>query len=222
VLMDVQMPDLDGVAATRQIRALPSPQNRVTIIALTAHAMTGAKEAYLAGGMDDFVTKPIEPALLLGKLALLPAALSSTASTERVAVGAERGDSGPMFDHARLDALAGFMQPAELRDFVLLCLEHSVDCSNRIAALAAQNDYGAMGHEAHKLVGPAGNVGALELSRLAKALTAAGKAGDESACRRLASLLPLATERAAIWLRDSLAEPPSGAGSLPEPAAAVD
>ena len=69
VLMDVQMPDLDGIEATRQIRALPPPRNLVPIIALTAHAMTGAKETYLAAGMDDFVAKPIESAVLLGKLA---------------------------------------------------------------------------------------------------------------------------------------------------------
>jgi CheY-like chemotaxis protein len=74
VLMDVQMPDLDGIEATRQIRILPPPRCRIPVIALTAHAMTGAREAYLAAGMDDFVAKPIEAALLLGKLARLPAA----------------------------------------------------------------------------------------------------------------------------------------------------
>lgn len=47
-------------------------KNRVPIIALTAHAMTGAEEGFIAAGMDDFVAKPIEPALLLGKLARLP------------------------------------------------------------------------------------------------------------------------------------------------------
>ncbi|MBV8505295.1 MAG: response regulator, partial [Alphaproteobacteria bacterium] len=53
VLMDVQMPVLDGVQATKRIRALPPPRNSVPIIALTAHAMTGAKEEYLAAEMDD-------------------------------------------------------------------------------------------------------------------------------------------------------------------------
>ena len=53
VLMDVQMPILDGVQATKRIRALPSPKNAVPIIALTAHAMAGAKEEYLAADMDD-------------------------------------------------------------------------------------------------------------------------------------------------------------------------
>ena len=72
VLMDVQMPELDGIEATRQIRAMPPPKHLVPIIALTAHAMRGAKEEYLAAGMDDFVSKPIDAALLLDKLARLP------------------------------------------------------------------------------------------------------------------------------------------------------
>ncbi|HLG88406.1 MAG TPA: response regulator [Alphaproteobacteria bacterium] len=68
VLMDIQMPELDGVQATRQIRALPAPKCNVRIIALTAHAMSGAREQYLDAGMDDYISKPIEPAILLAKL----------------------------------------------------------------------------------------------------------------------------------------------------------
>jgi CheY-like chemotaxis protein len=69
VLMDVQMPVLDGTQATRQIRALPAPKSAITVIALTAHAMVGAKEEYLAAGMDDYLTKPIDPTALLSRLA---------------------------------------------------------------------------------------------------------------------------------------------------------
>jgi signal transduction histidine kinase/DNA-binding response OmpR family regulator len=71
VLMDVQMPDLDGVQATRQIRALPEPKCKIPIIAMTAHAMAGAEEEYLAVGMSDYVSKPVQPKLLLSKLAKL-------------------------------------------------------------------------------------------------------------------------------------------------------
>jgi len=60
VLMDIQMPLLDGVQATKRIRALPPPKNAVPIIALTAHAMTGAKEEYLSAEMDDYLSKPID------------------------------------------------------------------------------------------------------------------------------------------------------------------
>jgi len=71
VLMDIQMPELDGSQATAQIRALPAPKSDIRIIALTANAMSGAKEQYLSSGFDDYVTKPIEPAILLAKLAEL-------------------------------------------------------------------------------------------------------------------------------------------------------
>ncbi len=206
VLMDVQMPDLDGVEATQRIRALPPPKCQIPIYALTAHAITGAKEEYLAAGMDDFVSKPVDAAQLLGKLAALPARV------EPVAV---------VFDRARIEALAGFMRPEQLREFVQLYLEHSVDCAGRIAALAAAGDYAAMGHEAHALVGAAGNAGALETRRLAEALVAAGKAGDTAACQRLAALLSPAAERAACWLRAWLANPHAGDVIAPEPVAAA-
>ena len=68
VLMDMQMPKLDGIAATRQIRALPPPKGNVRIVALTADAMTGAKEYYIEAGMDDYLSKPLRPAILMQKL----------------------------------------------------------------------------------------------------------------------------------------------------------
>jgi CheY-like chemotaxis protein len=71
VLMDIQMPNLDGIQATAQIRALPPPKSGIWIIALTANAMSGAKEQYLSSGFDDYVTKPINPAALLTRLAEL-------------------------------------------------------------------------------------------------------------------------------------------------------
>jgi signal transduction histidine kinase len=63
-LMDVMMPNLDGVQATRAIRALPPPHCEVPIIALTANALAGHREEYLKAGMDDYVSKPIARAAL--------------------------------------------------------------------------------------------------------------------------------------------------------------
>jgi CheY-like chemotaxis protein len=216
VLMDVRMPELDGIEATRQIRALPPPRNRIPIIALTAHAMTGAREEYLAAGMDDFVAKPFEAALLLDKLARLPASGAHAAPVAAVAGGDEYG---PAFDPARLETLTGFLRQEQLRDYIRLFLEFAVECAGRIAALAAAGDCDAMGREAHQLVGAAGNAGALEMCRLAEACIAAAKSGDEAACRRLGALLPPATERAAGRLRAWLADPDLGAGALLELAA---
>jgi signal transduction histidine kinase len=59
VLMDVQMPEMDGLTATKRIRALPAPFNAVAVVALTAHASNSSRGECLASGMDGFVTKPV-------------------------------------------------------------------------------------------------------------------------------------------------------------------
>jgi signal transduction histidine kinase/DNA-binding response OmpR family regulator len=69
VLMDIQMPELDGIGATREIRALPGLHGSVPIIALTANAMSGAEQEYLGLGMTAYVSKPIRSAELLAKIA---------------------------------------------------------------------------------------------------------------------------------------------------------
>ncbi|MBI3544592.1 MAG: response regulator, partial [Deltaproteobacteria bacterium] len=76
VLMDCQMPDLDGYETTRRLRATHGPQARVRVIAMTANALKGDREKCLEAGMDDYVSKPIE-------LAVLNAALQRWLDPER-------------------------------------------------------------------------------------------------------------------------------------------
>lgn len=64
VLMDIQMPRMDGMKATQHIRNLENEKNRIPIIAVTANAMVGDRDTYIAAGMDDYIMKPIKSKLL--------------------------------------------------------------------------------------------------------------------------------------------------------------
>jgi len=69
ILMDIQMPRMDGVAATAAIRDLPAPSGQTPIIAMTANAMSHQIDSYLAAGMNNWISKPISPAALLQAIA---------------------------------------------------------------------------------------------------------------------------------------------------------
>lgn len=89
ILMDVQMPEMDGFEATEAIRALERRMGRhVPILAMTAHALKGDRERCLAAGMDDYVGKPIQPETLFEKIELLAAAFPVRAATD--------GKEGPL------------------------------------------------------------------------------------------------------------------------------
>ena len=68
VLMDINMPEMDGVTATRAIRALPSEVSQIPIIAATANALRGDRDKFIAAGMDDYVSKPVSAEVLSSAL----------------------------------------------------------------------------------------------------------------------------------------------------------
>jgi CheY-like chemotaxis protein len=79
ILMDIQMPEMDGLEATAAIRALEKDSSRhIPILALTAHAMVGERERCLAAGMDGYLTKPIQRAELFHQLERIGEAIDSS------------------------------------------------------------------------------------------------------------------------------------------------
>ncbi len=68
ILMDIHMPEMDGLEATKIIREMEGDISNIPIIALTADAMAGDKEKYLASGMDDYASKPFDPEQLFAAI----------------------------------------------------------------------------------------------------------------------------------------------------------
>ena len=217
VLMDVQMPVLDGVQATQRIRALPPPQRAVPIIALTAHAMTGAKEEYIAAGMDDYLSKPLDDVALFSKLNEVAAGIIGWPSgplsrpfeeipQQSASPGSVDGIRGAAVDPARLEMIADVMSGEGLSEFIETFLVSTSDRITQIHDLVDRNDLAGVGREAHTLLGTAGNFGASRLSVLAADLRSACDARDHGAAWRLVGELAeafRATSEAIVrWLNE--------------------
>jgi len=187
---------LDGVQATKQIRALPAPKGTIPIIALTAHAMAGAREEYLAAGMDDYLSKPLDPTTLFAALARLArpsvAALSRDAvepcETDKEAIVDTSPEDGiAIFDRARVAMLGQVLSAGELVEFVHMFLESLGPIANRIQERKPGQEVDGLRQEAHALVGTAGNVGALRLCHWAQQLELACEERNAAAVDQAAS-----------------------------------
>ena len=216
VLMDVQMPELDGVEATRQIRALPAPKNRILILAVTAHAMTGAREEYLAAGMDDYLSKPLQPALVLSKLAEIAARLDGPASADQAAEASQTEDA--LLDKPHLDELRGFLPMEQVGDLVRVYLSsvdgHLADLERHLD----QKDFKAAAGQAHVMVSICGNMGARQTSSLARALENLLRQDNGAETSSLTKALRRSVETSSAELRHWVAK--NSASTTPERASA--
>ena len=204
------MPELDGVKATRQIRALPAPKCSVPIIAMTAHAMAGAREEYLAAGMNDYISKPIQPTLLLSKLAGIvgcDAQQAPKSSAPKVAALSTQTidnavvDEPQLLDLEKLTELEAALPPAALRNFIALYLT-DVDLHLAwIAECRANGDFEGVSQQAHTIVSIAGNLGAMRTSAAARRLETACRNGDHELCQRLIGELNQSGEASSAALR---------------------
>ncbi|MGC5198676.1 response regulator, partial [Aphanothece microscopica] len=185
-MMDVQMPGMSGLEATRTIRATEARRRlvRVPILAVTAGAMAGDRQACLDAGMDGYVTKPVSPQLLLGEVDRVLAETGQRADTAPPPPEAPGGfeaepDAGPT-DHHRsspqpsvdLDKLRRRLDGDEA---TLKELAHAMrlDLAERLEALRlalAQRDGTAAVAHAHGLKGSLGSMTAEKGARLAKGL----------------------------------------------------
>ncbi len=179
VLMDVMMPEMDGLAATEAIRLLPGAAARIPIIGLTANAMAADQERCLAAGMSHFETKPISAARLGAAIGrVLEEAAPDGLAEERVAVAsgpsskplAEPVQAAPDFDPARLMALVDEIGAGPAGDVLR---QFSTDALRQLEDMRDLADAGRMnllGHQARLVARAARTVGLLPLADAAAAI----------------------------------------------------
>jgi len=168
VLMDVQMPEVDGFEATRSIREREAGTGtRTKVVAMTAHAMKGDRELCLAAGMDDYVSKPVQKGELARVLAW--AAGANPAAPE--------ADLPPALDRrAALKQLGG--DEELFAEIAGLFVAGAPGLFDAIRAGVEAGDATAVKRAAHTLKGSSGCVGGLQVSAAAARLEALGTAGD--------------------------------------------
>jgi signal transduction histidine kinase/DNA-binding response OmpR family regulator/HPt (histidine-containing phosphotransfer) domain-containing protein/CHASE3 domain sensor protein len=230
VLMDLQMPEMDGYQATAKIRS-DARFAALPIIAMTAHATIEERQRCLDAGMNDHVAKPIDPDSLfetVGRFYKSADLGQVTAKSSRAATGAPVSDDLPAV--AELDTKGGLARVGGNRTLYLKLLREFIDeqgqAVDRIADALAQGSSGLAERLAHTLKGVAGSLGATQVQSAAGALEKlirdrAGAEQVESVKQQVAAALDPLVRGLRNAFSTTAAEPPTHPATPPSPADAA-
>ncbi|WP_127480563.1 PAS domain-containing hybrid sensor histidine kinase/response regulator [Nocardioides pantholopis] len=201
ILMDVQMPRLDGYDTTRELRLREPAGVRVPVIAMTAAARDGERERCLAAGMDDFLTKPVDPAALVTVLGRwLDPPVSVPPTQEKSVTSSSPLDA---LDVERLEMLRD-LDPGNTTYLDRAIGNFAANAEPAVALISeaiAARDAVALRAAAHKLAGSALNLGVPSAGEAARALESLGDAGTTEGAEELVAPLEDALRRGLEALR---------------------
>ena len=186
LFMDVQMPEMDGVEATRTIRSaeLGSDRHQV-IVAMTAHAMAGDRERLTAAGMDDYVSKPFDLDVLRAVLHRWQGSIPAPVCGERT----DAGEDMPVLDASRLADSTGGDREFELE----LCsnfIDHCQLLLMRLRQAAIDKDFATIAEVSHSIKGSSGALGGKRLQATSEAAEITARASDIACFEHAAQLEP--------------------------------
>jgi two-component system sensor histidine kinase/response regulator len=213
ILMDVQMPEMNGFEATQAIRVREGEAKHTPIIAMTAHAMKGDRERCLQAGMDDYISKPIEPQEFFDAIEkwtksqgkekdLTPYALHLTPQKSELALSEHIEPVEPIDLESALIRFEG-----DKEFFKEMLQEFSSYVPKQLEKLAEAikgGDAKVVEREAHSLKGGAGNLGAKPIVDLALQLELLGRKGDLAVAEEIVSNLRTAFEHLEEYINKSL------------------
>ncbi len=193
VLMDLQMPVMDGYEATREIRLDPS-LSTLPVIAMTAHAMAEERARCLALGMVNHIAKPLDPAALYAVLAPFCGLAAKVMGHQNEASGARAPAAGvPRIEGLDVElALGRFEGDLPLYRLTLSAfVEHARHIQSWLPAAMQAGDWPAIAREAHTLKGLGGTIGSTTLQGYARGLEQAAQAQDAAAVQQAADSLTI-------------------------------
>jgi len=205
ILMDCQMPKLDGYAATVELRLRPGTRS-IPIIAMTAATFETDRQRCFDSGMDDFIAKPV-------RVASLQAILNRWLGTGRgISARAIAENSPGRADTAgRIAELLGGRTSFEVdraRETIGAFLDRTVDLLQRLTLAVAADDAESAHLHARSLAGAGTDLGLGEVVRISREIEAHAQAGRAGLCVAPLVALEVALDRARLQLRDLTAEPP--------------
>ena len=177
VLMDINMPEMDGIEATAAIRKLPGALSSIPIIAMTALAMPGDKEKFLSQGMDGYISKPIIREELHACIDSVLKGLEPLAATTNSSNDIKLTDTS-IIDTKILGVLIGDVGAELLPQIIDKYLSEAPARVDAIAAAAACGNCELVAKEAHPLKSSSASLGAMGLAELASQLENAGREHD--------------------------------------------
>ena len=200
ILMDCQMPIMDGYTATREIRkgAAGDAAAVVPIVAMTASAMAGDRERCMRAGMDDYITKPLEPEELETRLVYWAHQIKrhkpivsggSTATVKPAQSTSLELERYPVWDCAALEKRVKY-KPERMLEMIRIFKEVTTEKLNQLCVAIEHHQFETIESIAHSIKGSAGNLGAVRLQMLCQTIEKESRAKARAPLQKAGARLP--------------------------------